>query len=159
MSAAGYRTMAGTTSRNGMPRGVFYRYRGTGTDLLDPQMPQSRKRAGVRRALLSASILEVLAGLGGEAFTPEIRKALEKSGFMIGSPRQVPDALHRLARLSPPAVTAVGDPRGGFGKAQRWRLEHAGRAPAEPVRRRCGGCGYYKTSDSHKAACGGESAA
>jgi hypothetical protein len=156
MSAVTYRTAPGTTSPNGLPLGGFYRYRGTGVDVLEP-LP--RKRGGPRRARLSGAILGVLADLGGEASTTEIRKALEASGFVITASRQVPDALHRLARLTPPAVTAAGECRGGFGRVQRWRLRRAETAPAVPVRRRCSGCGYYKTSDGCRTVCGGERAA
>lgn len=152
MSAVTYRTMPGTTSPSGMPRGVFYRYGGSGVDELDQPRQGTRRTAARRRAPLSGAILGALAGLGGEASTTEIRRALQESGYPLTASRQVPDTLHRLARLMPPAVTAVGDPRGGFRKSQRWRLENA---EAEL----CGGCQHLITTPIHRIVCGGESAA
>lgn len=112
------RTMPGTAPT------VFYRYRGTLSDV-----PDCRRKPGRRREPLAGRVLEVIGDLGGTATTTEIRRALEESGAVLDGRRggryRVPDVLHRLAKAVPPAVTAVGDPRGGRGKAQRWRLERA----------------------------------
>jgi hypothetical protein len=101
-----------------------YRYAGTLTDA------PARRRSGPGRAPLTGRVLEVLGDLGGEATTIEIRAALEASGIVLSGRRQgsyrVPDALHRLAKTSPPEVMATGDRRGGQGKAQRWRLAQGG---------------------------------
>ena len=104
-----------------------YRYRGTLTD------PPARGRPGRPRAPLTGRVLETLGGLGGEATATEIRRAIEESGVVLSGRRQgsyrVPDVLHRLARTSPPEVMAVGDPRGGQGRSQRWRLAQGGGGP------------------------------
>jgi hypothetical protein len=101
-----------------------YRYSGTLTDA------PVRGRPGRRRAPLTGRVLEVIADHGGEATTTEIRAALEAAGVVLPGRRQgrdvVPDALRRLARTSPPEVTATGDRRGGQGRAQRWRLAQGG---------------------------------
>jgi hypothetical protein len=101
-----------------------YRYSGTLTDA------PARGRPGRRREPLTGRVLEVIAGLGGEATTTEIRAALEASGIVLSGRRRgsyrVPDALHRLAKASPPEVMATGDRRGGQGRAQRWRLAQGG---------------------------------
>lgn len=112
-----------------------YRYRGT---LVDTpvirkksgwrRVPLIRKSPGLRPASMSSRVLEALAGLGGEASTTEVRAALAASGMVLPAPRRVPDALHRLAGMTPPRVTAVGDPVGGWGKAQRWRLAPGSKA-------------------------------
>ena len=103
-----------------------YRYAGT---LADAPV---RRKSGPRRAPLTVRVLDVLGDLGGEATTTEIRAALEASGIVLSGRRQgrekVPDALHRLARTSPPEVMATGDRRGGQGRAQRWRLAQGARA-------------------------------
>jgi hypothetical protein len=109
-----------------------YRYAGALTDT------PARGRPGRRRGPLTGMVLEVIAGLDGEATTTEIRRALEASGIVLSGRRngreRVPDALRRLARTSPPEVMAVGDPRGGTcgpagqGRAQRWRLAQGGDA-------------------------------
>jgi len=138
------RTMPGSRPRNGIPAPAGYRYGGTLTDT--PPAPG-------RPAPLSGRVLEALADLGGEASTTEIRMALAASGDPPG-PRQVPDALNRLARTVPPRVAPVGDGRGGYGKAQRWRLERVRASAGLPARRRCSSCGYYRTGQC-KTACGG----
>jgi hypothetical protein len=105
-----------------------YRYRGTLPDAPARKkpgwrrVPLIRKSPGLRPASMSSRVMEALANLGGEASTTEIRAALAASGTVLPAPRRVPDALHRLAGMTPPRVTAVGDPVGGWGKAQRWRL-------------------------------------
>ena len=95
-----------------------YRYCGTLAD-------ETPGRKPYRRSPLAACVLETLAGFGGEATTVEVRHALEASGTVLSAPRQVNDVLGGLAKAVSPAVTAVGDPRGGRGKAQRWRLGNA----------------------------------
>jgi hypothetical protein len=94
-----------------------YRYRGT---QVDEPGPVPRRAPGLRRASMQTRVLAALAGLGGNASTTQIRAALEASGEPL-DPRRVPDALHRLAAMSPPRVTAAGDRRGGRGKTQTWR--------------------------------------
>jgi hypothetical protein len=101
-----------------------YRYAGSLADA------PARRRSGPGRSPLASRVLEALASLGGEATTTEIRAALEASGIVLSGRRRgsyrVPDALHRLAKTSPPAVMATGDRRGGQGWAQRWRLAQGG---------------------------------
>ena len=107
----------------GIARGTVFAYR-----------PEADAPLLVRpRAPLTGRVLEVIADHGGEASTTEIRRALEASGIVLAGRRQgrerVPDVLHRLARTTPPEVLAVGDPRGGQGRAQRWRLAQDGGGP------------------------------
>jgi hypothetical protein len=102
-----------------------YRYGGALTDA-----PALRGKPGRRRSVLTGRVLEIIGDLGGEASTVEIRAAIEARGIALDGRRQgrerVPDVLHRLARTSPPEVMPVGDPRGGQGRAQRWRLTQGG---------------------------------
>lgn len=112
------RLLRGTGTRNGLPL-HDYGYRGAARDAA---AAPARRSPGLRPASMPSRVLAALAGLGGEATTTEVRRALEEGGTVLSASRQVPDALHRLAAMTPPQVTAAGDRRGGWGKAQRWRL-------------------------------------
>jgi hypothetical protein len=157
--------------RNGLPGSGGYVYRGTGIDVLEP--PPQRRVTGSRpgpKAKAPRRVLAALRSLGGEAATPEIRRAMEFDGGPPFHPAYVSQVLARLSRRDPPLVTRRGRERDGSSHAARWQLaDGAAGDVTAPVRTAerppvtapadgyCRKCRYLKTAAGHLTACGGGS--
>jgi DNA-binding XRE family transcriptional regulator len=70
---------------------------------------------------LAARCLEILASLGGEGSSAEIRDMLQEGGLAVPANR-ISEALNVLARQDPPAVAHAGPRHPGRGRPTRWRL-------------------------------------
>lgn len=116
--------------RNGLPGLADYTYHGTGDDELTPPTRRAGAARRERQPGLPGRVLTALRVLGGEASTTEIRTTVELDGGPAFHPGYLLQALNRLSRREPPAVTAAGREHSGKGRPARWQLGPGGDAAA-----------------------------
>jgi hypothetical protein len=162
-------SVAQRPARNGLLPDEWrpYVYNGTGVDIYAPRPPSgAEKAARARKPGIPGRVIAALRSLGGEASTPEIWMAMELDGGPEFHSGYLVQVLNRLARRDPPAVSLAGRENFGSGRAARWQLEpgadsvpvartRAATRPAAPADGRCRRCGYLRSVQGHKLACGG----